>query len=127
MTEKEPAPGDRQSQEETGAEQESAAAGDQKETQAASAGEEQRTSTPEGTDKRAQYATTGMVLGIIDLLAWLLPILGIPLGVLALVFATKGKNSEHGSHAMVGIVTAIIGLVLGVANAAVGAYMAVAG
>jgi hypothetical protein len=71
-------------------------------------------------------ASTSLVLGSISLLAWCLPIVGLPLTITGLVMGVKGLNSYKQGAAITGIVLNIIGLTLSVLNAALGAYIAVA-
>ena len=63
---------------------------------------------------------TSLILGIISLIAWLLPIVGVPVSLVGLIFGIKLKYNP-------GIVLNIIGLMLCVANAAIGAYMGATG
>lgn len=72
-------------------------------------------------------ALASMVLGIIGLVAWFLPMFGLPISINGLilgVFALKSKNS---GKATAGIVLSVIGLVLATANAAIGAYLGFTG
>ena len=61
-------------------------------------------------------ALTGFILGIVSLVAWLLPIIGIPVAIVGLVFSIKGSKTS-------GIVMNIIGLVLAAINSALGAVL----
>ena len=49
-------------------------------------------------------ATTGLVLGIIGLVMAWLPIAGLPLQIIGLVFSIKGLNSEKRGKAMAGMI-----------------------
>jgi len=72
-------------------------------------------------------ALASMVLGIVGLVTWLLPIIGLPISINGLilgVFALKSKNS---GKATAGIVLSVIGLVFATANAAIGAYQGFTG
>jgi hypothetical protein len=71
-------------------------------------------------------ASTSLVLGSIGLLAWCLPIAGLPLTITGLVMGVKGLKSYKQGAATAGIVLNIIGLTLSLLNAALGAYIAVA-
>ncbi len=71
-------------------------------------------------------ATTSLVLGSIGLLAWCLPILGLPVTITGIVLGVKGLPSYKQGAAITGIVLNIVGLVLSLLNAALGAYIAVA-
>ena len=65
-------------------------------------------------------STTSLVLGILSLIFWLLPILGLPIGIVGLVFGIKRNHTA-------GIVLNVIGLCLTSANLAVGFYMGLSG
>lgn len=67
----------------------------------------------------SENGNTGKTLGIISLVAWLLPIVGIPVAIVGIVKSNGGRSPG-------GLAMSIIGLVLAVINAAVGAIMAVA-
>jgi len=66
------------------------------------------------------------VLGLIGLVAWILPIAGLPIQIIALVFAVKSMKYRKW-QATTGLVLAIIGLVLTTINAGIGAYMGATG
>ena len=72
-------------------------------------------------------AVASMVLGIIGLIAWFLPIVGLPVTITGLVLGIKGLNSANRGMAIAGIVMTIIGLTLSVINAAIGAYLGFTG
>ena len=64
-----------------------------------------------------------MVLGIVGLLAWLLPIIGLPITIVGLVLGVKGRRSDLRGMATAGFVLSIIGLTFTVINATVGAVL----
>ena len=72
-------------------------------------------------------ATTGMVLGIISLIAWIIPLFGAPISIIGIVQSVRGNNSGNKGQATAGLVTSIIGLVGTVINAAIGAYLGATG
>ena len=72
-------------------------------------------------------AIAGFILGLFSLLAWLLPIVGLPVSIAGLVFGIKGTRSESKVVAIIGIVLCVLGLVLSIANAAIGAYLGATG
>lgn len=73
----------------------------------------------------SEKAMISLVLGILGMIAWIIPIIGLPVQIVGLVFGIKTWGSSKKS--VVGVVLCIIGLVLSVGNAAIGAYMAVKG
>lgn len=72
-------------------------------------------------------ATTGLVLGIIGLMAWVLPIVGLPVTIVGLIFGIKGLKSLKRTVAVVAIVLSIIGLVASIINMSIGAYQGATG
>jgi K+ transporter len=68
-------------------------------------------------------ATTALVLGVASLIAWCLPIVGLPVSITGIVFALKAQGQTGGSRAIAGLILNIIGLCLSVFNAALGAYL----
>jgi hypothetical protein len=72
-------------------------------------------------------ATTGLVLGIISLLAWIIPIAGAPVSIIGLVQSVRGQKSQNTGQATAGLVMNIIGLVATIINASIGAYKGATG
>jgi len=65
--------------------------------------------------------TAGLVLGIISLLAWLIPLAGFPISIIGLVLTVKaGKNAKFYS---VALVLCIIGIALTSFNSIIGAVL----
>ena len=72
-------------------------------------------------EKSNAKGIVSLVLGIIGVFAWIIPIIGLPIGVIALIFGILGiKNSKGMSIA--GIVLSAICIVLTIINASIGAY-----
>jgi hypothetical protein len=72
-------------------------------------------------------AIWSLCLGLFGLLAWLLPIIGLPVTITGLVLGIKSVNGPRKGMATAGIVLCIIGLVLSTGNAALGAYLGATG
>ena len=72
-------------------------------------------------------AVASLVLGIISLLSWCLPFIGLPVAIVGLVLGIKDRQSPNRGMAIAGIVMSVIGLVLSLINAAIGAYLGVTG
>ena len=72
-------------------------------------------------------AVISLILGIFNLCIWLLPICGLPMSIVCLIFGIVGIESSRRGMAIAGIVMASIGLVLGIVNAAFGAYLGATG
>jgi len=72
-------------------------------------------------------ATTGLVLGIVGLIAWFIPLVGAPITIIGLIFGIKGLKSLKRGMAIAGIVLCSIGLLASIVNASIGAYMGATG
>jgi hypothetical protein len=72
-------------------------------------------------------AVWSLCLGLFGLLAWLLPIIGLPTTITGLVLGIKSVNGPRKGMATAGIVLCIIGLLLSTGNAALGAYLGATG
>ncbi len=82
---------------------------------------------PAATPPAKDRATASMVLGIIGMVAWFIPIIGLPIQIVGLVFGIKSLKFPKHSQAAAGIVLCIIGLVFSIANASIGAYLGATG
>ena len=67
--------------------------------------------------------TVALGLGIASLLGWLLPIVGLPLSISAVVLGWLSVNTTSRDRGKWGLILGVIGLVLSVANAVLGAYI----
>jgi len=74
-----------------------------------------------------EMAVASLVLGIVSLIAWFIPLLGLPISIVGLVLGIKSVKSEKRGMAIAGIVMSSIGLVLTIINGALGAYLAATG
>jgi len=75
---------------------------------------------------RAQYRGTSAsaILGVLSLLAWLLPLVGLPLALVGVGMGVSHiANNQSVRWARVGVVLNLVGLMLATANAAIGAYL----
>jgi hypothetical protein len=68
-----------------------------------------------------------LVLGILSLVLWLLPILGLPASIAGMVFGVNALKRSDKGLAIAAVVLCSIGLVLSAANAAIGAYLGATG
>ena len=68
-----------------------------------------------------------LCLGLFGLIAWILPIIGLPTTITGLVLGIKSLDGPRKGMATAGIVLCIIGLVASIANAAIGAYLGATG
>ncbi|MFZ5438081.1 MAG: DUF4190 domain-containing protein [Patescibacteria group bacterium] len=67
-------------------------------------------------------ATISLVLGIIGLIAWLVPLIGAPITIIGLFLGIMGLKSIKRSMAIVGIVLSSIGLFATIVNVSIEAY-----
>lgn len=72
-------------------------------------------------------AIASLVLGIIGMVAWVIPLFGIPTTVVGLVLGIKGLKSQNKGMAVAGVTLSIIGLVASIINMSIGAYMGATG
>jgi hypothetical protein len=71
--------------------------------------------------------TRALVLGWINLLTWLIPLIGLPLAVWGLVSALKARRAGGRGRALLGLVLNALALALTLINAAIGAYLGATG
>ena len=67
-----------------------------------------------------------LIIGVISLFLWILPIIGFPLSIIGLVLSIKGVKSDR-KYSTAALICCIIGIILVVGNAAIGAYMGATG
>ena len=72
-------------------------------------------------------AKASFVLGIIGMITWFIPIIGLPIQVTGLVLGIKGWKSSKQTFAVAGVTLCIIGLVLTIINGSIGAYLGATG
>lgn len=72
---------------------------------------------------KAGLATAAMVVGIISLIAWLIPICGFPLAIGALVLGIMSRQSSKRGQAMAGIIMGGIAIALSAVNAVIGVLL----
>jgi len=79
---------------------------------------------PEIRDRHGGQAIASLVLGCVGMLAWCLPIAGLPLTLIGLVLGIRGLRSRYRGLAIAGVTLSALGLILSLANAILGAYLA---
>ncbi len=72
-------------------------------------------------------AVFSLILGIVGLIAWLLPICGWPISTLGLALGVISRDSSRRNLALAGLVLSALGLLLATGNAALGAYLGITG
>jgi|SRR5579871_1138435 len=68
-----------------------------------------------------------LVLGILGLCAWIIPLFGLPITIVGLIFGINALKRVQKGMAIAGVVLSIIGLALSGLNAAWGAYLGATG
>ena len=75
----------------------------------------------EETDRSNSKATASLVLGLISIVAWIIPLIGFPTTITGLVLGIRGLGPRRRGKAIAGILLSVIFLVLTVLSAALGA------
>ena len=78
-------------------------------------------------ETKSDKSIAALVLGIIGLIACIIPIIGMPITIVGLVLGIKSRNSKNRGLAIAGIVLCIIGLLVTVINASIGVYKGATG
>ena len=73
-------------------------------------------------DKK-RMALTALILGIISTVAWIIPIIGLPVTIVGLVMGISARKSTRKWMAIFGIILCTIFLIAAVANSVAGAMM----
>lgn len=73
-----------------------------------------------------EKSTSALVLGILSLIFWIIPLLGLPIAIIGLILGIIGVKDNR-KLALAALICSIIGLVLTVGNAAIGMYMGATG
>ncbi len=63
-------------------------------------------------DKTNGNGIAALICGILSIVIWIVPYIALPLGIIAVVFATKQKKIKQTGQATAGQVLGIIGIVL---------------
>jgi len=72
-------------------------------------------------------AVASLVLGLIGLVGWCIPIVGLPMSITGLVLGIRGLKGPRSGYATAGIVLNGIGLLATVVNIIIGAYLGATG
>lgn len=68
-------------------------------------------------------ATASLILGIISLLAWLLPLFGYPVSIIGLILGIISNKNEKNKFSKIGIILSAIGLGITLINSIAGVIM----
>lgn len=73
------------------------------------------------TDKSG-YAVASLVLSLIGIIAWIIPLFGFPINILACVFGIISIKSKKKRIAIAGLIISILFLIATIINSSIGAY-----
>lgn len=76
----------------------------------------------EAESHKAGVGIAALVLGLIGVIAWIIPIIGLPIGIAALVFGIIGLEKSRKGMSIAGMVLGVVCLVFTTINSAIGAY-----
>lgn len=71
-------------------------------------------------DAASKAANTGLILGLVSLIAWFLPIAGYPVTICGIVYSVKGLKSDSNGKAIAGLILSIMGLIATLINSILG-------
>lgn len=74
-------------------------------------------------DKKATKAMVGFILGLVGIIAWVFPIIGVPVTILGIIFSALGINSQNRNKAIAGLILSIVFLVVTLINSFLGVLM----
>lgn len=78
--------------------------------------------------ERKGITIASLVLGLIGIVAWLLPLAGYPVTIVAIVLGVKGMKQQTGrGMAIAGLVLGIVFLILTLINSFLGVYLSAVG
>ncbi len=72
-------------------------------------------------------ATASLVLGLVSIITWIIPLIGLPTTITGLVLGIQGLGPKKRTRAAVGIALSTLFLVITIINAILGAMMALQG
>ena len=70
-------------------------------------------------------SSTGLVLGLVSIIAWVIPLIGFPVTICGIIFSAKSLNTPGRRKAIAGLILSIIFLCLTILNSIVGAVIGV--
>jgi hypothetical protein len=76
---------------------------------------------------RGGLAIGSLILGVASLCAWFFPICGFPVSIVGIILGALSLGSSRRGIAIAGLILAIVGLLLSLANAAFGAIVGLSG
>lgn len=83
--------------------------------------------TPTVTSGGSGQAKASLILGLVGVIAWTIPLVGLPVTIAGIVLGAHGRRSHLRMMATVGLVLSIVFLVLALVNTGWGAYLGATG
>ncbi len=77
----------------------------------------------EQNNKASGKSIASLVLGLVGLIAWLLPLFGYPVTIVGLILGCISRKTEKNGINLAGIILSIITLVLTLINSALGVIL----
>lgn len=75
-------------------------------------------------EKIDKNAVVGFILGLISIVAWLIPLFGYPICICGIIFSSKGlKSTTNKGKAITGLVLSIVFLIFTFFNSLIGLLM----
>lgn len=75
------------------------------------------------TDKKATLGLIGFILGLVSIIAWYIPLIGVPVTICGIIFSGLGLNSSNRGKAIAGLTLSIIFLIVSLINSALGVIL----
>jgi len=69
------------------------------------------------------HGLAALIVGLVGVVAWCLPIAGLPVGITAIILGARSLKGEDRTKALIGIVLGTLCLLLSIANAILGAFL----
>ena len=75
-----------------------------------------RTSSPPDDPQQDVQANVAFVLGIIGLVVWIIPIIGLPVSAIGILLGRNGLHSTRQRQAVIGLILCTVGCIAGLIN-----------
>ena len=75
--------------------------------------------------KTSNSGKIGMILGLISIVAWIIPLFGLPITITGIVFSARGLGTNQRGMAIAGLILSILFLIITLINSFLGALLAI--
>lgn len=75
------------------------------------------------TDKKSTLGLIGFILGLVSIIAWYIPLIGVPVTICGIIFSGLGLKSNNRGKSIAGLTLSIIFLVVSLINSALGVIL----